>query len=572
MNGKIMPSALSGAREDIRKRFFFAPSKIVKVWGDVTGADALVGRAESQVLFKSEAPVCIMKNCGSEHAAILVDYGAEIHGDVRIVTERVSNSADEVITANIRVRFGESIAEAMLPVGERGATNDHATRDTVIGVSQWAAQETAETGFRYMYVEALDADAIIKIKSLTGVLIATDTPAIGSFYSSDERLNKIWNTAAYTVYLNMQEYLWDGVKRDRAVWFGDMNTEVETVLAVFGDTDVVRRSLEFGVETTPLPKWMNGIPSYSFWWLVNMYRVYEYSGDLAFLNKHENYIKGLVMQTIDSISSTGEWTVEGRMSKFIDWSTRSDPLAQDVGFKGLLSFALDICVLLLEIFGASELIERCREKKRLLISTAPAPVKQKIAAACLALGSLADAKAVDREYIEPGGVTGYSTFMGYTILNAKALAGNIEGAVRAAKDYWGAMLDLGATSFWEDFDVEWRGTPIDEFPKDGTPSVHGDYGKHCYVGLRLSLCHGWSAGPCPWLTKYVLGVHIEEAGMRTLRIKPELCGLEWLEGSVPTPFGEVKIRHERRDGKIYTRVDAPSEIKIIYDGCEQSNK
>jgi hypothetical protein len=58
------------------------------------------------------------------------------------------------------------------------------------------------------------------------------------------------------------------------------------------------------------------------------------------------------------------------------------------------------------------------------------------------------------------------------------------------------MLDVGATSFWEDFDIEWtRGSSrIDEPPREGEKDIHGDYGAFCYVGFRHSLCHGWSAG------------------------------------------------------------------------------
>ena len=111
----IITDNARGLRKDVRSRFFIAPEKIVKVWGDVTCPESLVGRCESQVLFNSPTPVCMMKNDGGAHAAMLIDYGCEIHGDVRIVTERVWNSHDEVITANVRVRFGESIAEALLP-------------------------------------------------------------------------------------------------------------------------------------------------------------------------------------------------------------------------------------------------------------------------------------------------------------------------------------------------------------------------------------------------------------------------------------------------------------------------
>lgn len=564
---KIITENAKELRTDVRRRFFIAPERVIKVWGDVTSQDSLIGRSESQVLFNSPAPVCVMKNTGAEHAAMLIDYGCEIHGDVRIVTERVWNSHDEVITAGVRVRFGESIAEALLPVGTKGATNDHATRDGVIGVSQWAAQETGETGFRYMYIELLDDDATVKIKSLTGVLIVNHADAVGSFECDDERLTRIWQTAAYTVYLNMQEYLWDGVKRDRAVWFGDMNTEVETVLAVFGDIDVVRRSLDFGYETTPLPRWMNGIPSYSFWWLINLMRVYEYSGDEEFLLKYKQYIKALAGQINGYIDEHGRWTYEGRNTTFIDWSTRSDPDSQLRGFMGLLSYTLDIAARLLSILGEDETASECLAKREVLKNNAPAPTEQKIATALLSLGELADAHAAD-EYIEKDGVAGYSTFMGYSILNAKAKADNLGGAIDAIRDYWGAMLDLGATSFWEDFDIEWaKHAPIDEIPREGELLAHGDFGRHCYVGLRLSLCHGWSAGPCPWLTKYVLGVNIEECGMRKIRIKPYLGDMKSVRGSVPTPYGKLTLSHTVRDGVICTSVDAPKEIEIIYEGC-----
>lgn len=45
-----------------------------------------------------------------------------------------------------------------------------------------------------------------------------------SFNCSDPLLNNIWMMGAYTVQLNMQDYLWDGVKRDRLVWVGDLTT------------------------------------------------------------------------------------------------------------------------------------------------------------------------------------------------------------------------------------------------------------------------------------------------------------------------------------------------------------
>lgn len=109
---------------------------------------------------------------------------------------------------------------------------------------------------------------------------------------------------------------------------------------------------------------------------------------------------------------------------------------------------------------------------------------------------------------------------------------------------------------------------IDELTPEGKIDVHGEYGAHCYIGYRHSLCHGWASGPTAWLAEYVLGVRIEEPGCRTLRIEPNLGDLAWAEGTYPTPHGSVKIRLERReDGSIATSVQAPGSITIKYGGA-----
>jgi hypothetical protein len=64
------------------------------------------------------------------------------------------------------------------------------------------------------------------------------------------------------------------------------------------------------------------------------------------------------------------------------------------------------------------------------------------------------------------------------------------------KEYCGGMLSVGATTFFEDFDIDWleNSCRIDRFPKKGQKDIHGDFGRFCYTGFRHSLCHGWSAG------------------------------------------------------------------------------
>ena len=81
----------------------------------------------------------------------------------------------------------------------------------------------------------------------------------------------------------------------------------------------------------------------------------------------------------------------------------------------------------------------------------------------------------EAEFLEAGGASGFSTFMAYFLLLADALAGG-ENMLPIIKEYFGAMLSRGATTFWEDFDMEWLNGSgrIDEIPEDGVKDIHGD--------------------------------------------------------------------------------------------------
>ena len=134
-----------------------------------------------------------------------------------------------------------------------------------------------------------------------------------------------------------------------------------------------------------------------------------------------------------------------------------------------------------------------------------------------------------------------STFMSYYILKADAMAGG-KNQIAMIKDYYGAMLSRGATTFWEDFDISWlEGSGrIDEFPAPGQKDIHGDYGAFCYVGLRHSLCHGWSSGVLAFLYEYMLGVKMLPGG----KYQVEPYDLGKAEGVVPVPGGMLKVTTE----------------------------
>ena len=106
------------------------------------------------------------------------------------------------------------------------------------------------------------------------------------------------------------------------------------------------------------------------------------------------------------------------------------------------------------------------------------------------------------------------------------------------------MLDKGATTFWENFDIEWANgsSRIDEFPQENEKDIHGDFGAHCYTGFRHSLCHGWSSGIITFLIENVAGIQIQEKGFKKIKIQP-IKEIDCMQCDIPTPYGIISIEN-----------------------------
>jgi hypothetical protein len=465
----------------------------------------------------------------------------------------------------VRVRFGESVSEAMSELGgEKNATNDHAIRDQTCLVPWLGTHEIGNTGFRFVRIDLPEGGSLVRLKSVRAVFLYRPMQYLGSFRSSDERLNRIWQVGAYTVHLNLQDFLWDGIKRDRLVWIGDMHPETMTVLSVFGKNDVVPASLDLIRDETPLPAWMNGISSYSLWWVLIHHTWYRSYGDLAYLGEQREYLTGLLGELTKHVGPDDREALPAM--RFLDWPSSGNEAAIHAGLHSLLILALDAGAELSGALGENDVAERCRDATRRLRRHVPDPGGSKQAAALMTLAGLADPGRLNREVMAVDGAQRMSTFYGYYVLEARARAGDIQGCLDCIRTYWGAMLDLGATTFWEDFDLQWTegAARIDEIVPEGKKDIHGDYGNYCYKGFRHSLCHGWASGPTAWLSEHTLGVRVLEPGGRVIRIAPELGDLEWVEGSFPTPRGILRVRHERRaDGSVSSTIEAPPGVEVI---------
>lgn len=411
--------------------------------------------------------------------SVILDFGEELSGGIRILTYSGRN-------VPVRIRFGESLTEACSELGgEQNATNDHSLRDLTVHLQNYSDMSFGQTGFRFV---RLDFGAPAQIKSVVAAALVSTRKAKYVYDGGDHRIRDIYDAAKRTVDLCVScGYVWDGIKRDRLVWIGDMAPEVLALTTLYGRMPVIERSLDFVRDQTPLPGWMNGFPMYSMWWIIVLQIYYEQTGAENYIRKQIPYMTALIQQMDECVSEDGEL---GYPSYFVDWPTRDHPEEID-GARAINIIAVRAAIDLLKTFGeATDLAEKLLAKllKREIVARGN---KKVLGLKYFATGLSKE----EQEILVAGGAKGMSTFMSYYILKAVA-SFDREMAIAMMKEFYGAMLDKGATTFWEDFNMDWvEGSGrIDQFPQNGEKDIHGDYGAHCYIGFRHSLCHGWSAG------------------------------------------------------------------------------
>jgi hypothetical protein len=337
------------------------------------------------------------------------------------------------------------------------------------------------------------------LKSILAVSEIFEAPVVYEYQGGDKRIAEIFETAKRTVSLCAQSgYIWDGIKRDRLVWIGDMYPETMSFTTIYGRQLITERSLDFVKDQTPLPGWMNGFPSYSMWWVIICADYYKKTGCKDYIEQQLDYMEGLMAQMNGCVSDDG--TMNYPMY-FVDWPTHDQP-DELAGVRAINIMACKRAIDVLGEFGRSTEDTNELLAKLLKVEMNVKTAKQVMALKYFANGELSKDEAA---MLVEGGAKGLSTFMSYFILKAIAETSGVDIAVNIMKEYYGAMLDRGATTFFEDFNMEWLegSSRIDEFPKEGEKDLHGDYGAFCYVGFRHSFCHGWSAGVIMFIEEYL---------------------------------------------------------------------
>ncbi|WP_433812219.1 alpha-rhamnosidase [Flavobacterium johnsoniae] len=489
----------------------------------------------------------------------LVDFGKETFGYIKIHGLKGKGK--------LALYYGESREEAL--DSAKCETLDHLSFD---GKQSETYTHDGSKAFRYVQVQA---DAGVKYDSISMLYEYLPLDYRGSFKSSDEQLNKIWDVSAYTMHLTSREFFIDGIKRDRWVWSGDAYQSYLMNYYLFFDSASVERTLLALRGKDPVTAHVNIIMDYSLYWFVGVYDYYLHTGDTKFIKTFYPRMKSLMDFCLERRNKNGFLEpLEGDWV-FIDWADGL-PKTGEVSFEQmLLARSLEAMAVSAEIAGKTEdqkqyqklgddlktkLFDVFWDKKENVMKHQRIDGKiQNIVTRYANMFGIffnyfteEQKQSVKNKVLLNKDVLQITTpYMRFYELEALCAMGEQNYVLKEMKDYWGGMLNEGATSFWEEYNPNKKGT--EHLTMYGRP-----YGK--------SLCHAWGASPIYLLGKYYLGVKPTAPGYSEYEIKPSLGGLKWMEGKVPTPNGEVAVYCSTKEIKVKA---GEGEGKLIFESASK---
>ncbi len=495
-------------------------------------------------------------------AEIVVDFGRETVGGLTVTGEAVGETT-------IRIHYGEDVEE-VLRNEEFAADWYKMPKDTFsLQAGSCTLRSRGRRAFRYVRLLIPEGAGGFRIGSIAANQVNYPVDERGAFSSSDPLLNRIWRASALTTKLCMQQFYEDGIKRDGLLWIGDYRVQYLSNALCFGDAALARKCLYMFAsiqnEDGSVPacavragghqhpfniEYMPTLPDALAWSVVVNYcadyvggvrEYYWFTGDLETLTglwptvmRAIAYLRDVRLNdtVLDNNSITdvpsysgGFWPSRGTVALQLcgaarDASALASILNDDPAGRECESFFAEQKQLCLDRYYSPE--------RRLFLDDDPdGRTSWHVNAFGVVSGVVDDADGA-RELLER--VAGESDvrrpiagFMKFWVTLSQFRAGRPEEAVNDIREYYGYMLDHGATTFWDLCD-----------PTEPAGIDHS-------LPHALSQCHGWNGGPCYLLPAHVLGVQPAEPGFARVVVRPALADLAWAEGVIPTPHGDIFV-------------------------------
>ena len=441
------------------------------------------------------------------------------------------------IGSKFKCYFGETIRETM--------SDNECEQIDFFTMETDEYQSEIARAFRYMRIIADVPYELTVLEEYTN-----ETPVF-AYESNNERMNKIMEVATRTFRLCSREFYLDGIKRDRWVWSGDAYQAFKTEFFYGYNLDKIRKTFRVLFGKSPVIHYINRITDYTMYALIAIWEYLEQCGDKEFLREiypiameHLRFALGRTDDNGFLVGRPEDWT-------FIDWGAMDKEGA--LCFEQmLLHLALKAMANVARCLEYTQDAEWMQDKADLLRKQIDEFFwdeargvyvhtykngKQSEEVTAYAnvfaiLYNLVDGEQAKRigdallhaNYIPP--IT--TPYMQEYKLACLFKLGQWQAASKEIADYWGGMLDGGATTFWETY------TPGETVEK-ATDMYGRTFGR--------SQCHIWGASVLYLIPRYYFGIENNIDNGESFVIKPNLELIKDSQITVPLERGSLTVKY-----------------------------
>jgi hypothetical protein len=424
---------------------------------------------------------------------------------------------------------------------------------------------------------------------------ATPAEYEGWFISSDDEFNRMWYAGAYTAQMDMvpvgvaacftRPVIFDGAKRDRAIWSGDLLISDPVALLSLGSNAApyVTGSIDAFMDIQQASGRLTSAVgfrgcggfdyavTYSNYSAIIAIQYYRYTGDTAYITGLLPNLEAATAYAASRLNANGLIVTNDNDY----WQTRQDGevteynlayyellqnmiwLESHIGTQAMVDQYTADAAALKEAINSTLFDTSAGLYVRSNLDTARFPLDANMNAVRFGVAPADQVQNIldyfKAAWVEHGSeITQPSPSMtdpfGHTIepLNntwemfARLQSNDAAGALELMRRLWGLQIDPNSGYFTNTF---W------EFVlSNGLPSRGFD-----------SLAHAWGAGPTQVLTEALLGATAVDPGYETFQVKPQPVDIEWAQGQVPTAFGPMTVKwaQDTGTGMFHLEVTAP---------------
>ncbi len=422
--------------------------------------------------------------------------------------------------------------------------------------------------YRFIECRIRTGDEPLTIEDLRGIFTGYPFERKARLQAEVPRVDQILDVGWRTARLCAHETYMDCPYYEQLQYVGDTRIQCLISLYMTGDARLMRnaiaqinnsRTAEGATLSRAPTRLRQYIPSFSLWWIGMVYDYWMYQDDPTFVRRMLPGVRA-VLSFFAAYQKPGGSLGYLPWWHYLDWAKEwrdGDPPSERDGssapFDLQLILALSWAAELEESLGLRALASEYRHAETELRATthflywdaarklyADTPRKKSYSQQTNVLAILADvtrgpaAAALMKKILTDKSLVQCTYFFRHYLHAALSLTGQGDRYLDLLGD-WYAMLDRGLTTWAE------------------TPESAGNYSR--------SDCHAWSAHPNFGLFRNLLGIDSAAPGFKKVLIRPFLCNIKHVSGTIPHPKGEVSVQLSLRDGTLDAGVELPEGIE-----------